>query len=92
MLSNAIAGLSFDAINAKKNVDLASEGGTWADKLPGIRLAKSLITGATVANTPNSGISMAAEDNQKLAQDISNTINNLFKDFLFIFLIYHFLF
>ncbi|WP_448761821.1 hypothetical protein [Acinetobacter tandoii] len=78
MLSNAIAGLSFDAINAKKNVDLASEGGTWADKLPGIRLAKSLITGATVANAPNSGISMAAEDNQKLAQDISNTINNLF--------------
>lgn len=78
MLSNAIAGLSFDAINAKKNVDLASEGGTWADKLPGIRFAKTLITGATVANAPNSGISMAVEDNQKLAQDISNTINNLF--------------
>lgn len=78
LLSNAIAGLSFDALNAKKNVDLAAEGGTWADKLPGLRLAKTLITGATVARAPNSGISMAAADNAKVIDDIGTSITTLF--------------
>lgn len=78
LLSNAIAGLSFDALNAKKNVDLAAEGGTWADKLPGLRLAKTLITGATVARAPNSGISMAAADNDKVMDDIGTSITTLF--------------
>ena len=78
MLSNAIAGLSFDALNAKKNVDLAAEGGTWADKLPGLRLAKTLITGATVARAPNSGVSMAAADNAKVMDDIGTSITTLF--------------
>ena len=78
LLSNAIAGLSFDALNAKKNVDLAAEGGTWADKLPGLRLAKTLITGATVARAPNSGISMAAADNAKVMDDIGTSITTLF--------------
>lgn len=78
MLSNAIAGLSFDALNAKKNVDLAAEGGTWADKLPSLRLAKTLITGATVAKAPNSGISMAAADNAKVMDDIGTSITTLF--------------
>ena len=78
LLSNAIAGLSFDALNAKKNVDLAAEGSTWADKLPGLRLAKTLITGATVARAPNSGISMAAADNAKVIDDIGTSITTLF--------------
>jgi len=78
LLSNAIAGLSFDALNAKKNVDLAAEGGTWADKLPGLRLAKTLITGATVARAPNSGVSMAAADNAKVMDDIGTSITTLF--------------
>lgn len=78
LLSNAIAGLSFDALNAKKNVDLAAEGSTWVDKLPGLRLAKTLITGATVARAPNSGISMAAADNAKVMDDIGTSITTLF--------------
>lgn len=78
LLSNAMAGLSFDALNAKKNVDLAAEGGTWADKLPGLRLAKTLITGATVARAPNSGVSMAAADNAKVMNDIGTSITTLF--------------
>lgn len=78
LLSNAMAGLSFDALNAKKNVDLAAEGGTWADKLPGLRLAKTLITGATVARAPNSGVSMAAADNAKVMDDIGTSITTLF--------------
>ena len=80
MLSNAIAGLSVDAVNAKKNVDLAAEGGSWADKLPGIKLGKAIITGATIAQAPNSGVSMAIEDNAKVAEDIGTTITNLFKN------------
>lgn len=78
MLSNAIAGLAFTALDAKSNVDLAAEGGTWADKLPGLRLAKTLITGATVARAPNSGISMAAADNAKVIDDIGTSITTLF--------------
>lgn len=78
LLSNAMAGLSFDTLNAKKNVDLAAEGGTWADKLPGLRLAKTLITGATVARVPNSGVSMAAADNAKVMDDIGTSITTLF--------------
>lgn len=80
MLSNAIAGLSFDAINAKKNVDLASQDGSWANKLPGIRLAKTLITGAAVSRAPNSGISMAAADNAKVVDDIGTSISALFNN------------
>ncbi|MNY99998.1 hypothetical protein D3C78_165780 [compost metagenome] len=80
MLSNAIAGLSFDAINAKKNVDLASQDGSWANKLPGIRLAKTLITGAAVSRAPNSGISMAAADNSKVVDDIGTSISALFNN------------
>lgn len=80
MLSNAIAGLSFDALNAKKNVDLASQDGSWANKLPGIRLAKTLITGAAVSRAPNSGISMAAADNAKVVDDIGTSISALFNN------------
>lgn len=80
MLSNAIAGLSFDAINAKKNVDLAAQDGSWADKLPGIKLAKTLIYGATISRAPNSGVSMAAQDNAKVADDVANSINRIYND------------
>lgn len=80
MLANAIAGLSFDAINAKKNVDLAAQDGSWADKLPGIKLAKTLITGSTLAQSPNSGVSMAAQDNAKVADDVANSINRIYND------------
>lgn len=80
MLSNAIAGLAFDAVNAKKNVDLAAQGGSWADKLPGIKLGKSLITGSILAKSPNSGVAMAAQDNAKVADDVANSINRIYSD------------
>jgi len=80
MLSNAIAGLSLDAITAKKNVDLAAQGGSWADKLPGVKLGKSLIYGATIAKAPNSGVSMAAQDNAKVVDDVANSINRIYSD------------
>ncbi|MGA6877452.1 hypothetical protein [Acinetobacter sp. AND/436] len=80
MLSNAIAGLAVDAVNAKKNVDLAAQGGSWVDKLPGIKLGKSLITGLTLAKAPNSGVAMAAQDNAKVADDVANSINRIYSD------------
>jgi hypothetical protein len=79
MLSNAIAGLAVDAVNAKKMVDKTSENGTWADKLPGIKLGKALILGTANARfNENSGVQMAMQDNAKVAEDIGNTITNIF--------------
>lgn len=80
MLSNAIAGLSFDAVNAKKTIDLAAEKGTWADKLPGIKFAKTAIFGVTMAKAPNSGVAMAAQDNAKVADDAANSINRIYNN------------
>ena len=80
MLSNAIAGLSFDAVNAKKTIDLAAEKGTWADKLPGVKFAKTVIFGATMAKAPNSGVAMAAQDNAKVVDDVANSIGRIYSN------------
>lgn len=80
MLSNAIAGLAHTAVEAKNNVDLAAQGGSWADKLPGIKLGKALITGSILAKAPNSGVAMAAQDNAKVADDVANSINRIYSD------------
>lgn len=80
MLSNAIAGLAFDATTAKNNVDLAAQGGSWADKLPGVKLGKALISGAVISKAPNSGVAMAAQDNAKVADDFANSINRIYND------------
>lgn len=79
MLSNSIAGLAVDAVNAKKMVDKTSENGTWADKLPGVKFGKALILGTANARfNENSGVQMAMQDNAKVAEDIGNTITNIF--------------
>lgn len=80
MLSNAIAGLAHDAVAANNIVNAGSEKGSWADKLPGIKFAKKLVLGTTLARAPNSGVSMAAQDNAKIAEDTANMINGLFND------------
>ncbi|MCT8090722.1 hypothetical protein H0920_10605 [Acinetobacter sp. C_4_1] len=80
MLSNAIAGLAHTAVEAKNNVDLAAQGGSWADKLPGIKLGKALITGSLLANAPNSGVAMAAQDNAKVADDVGTAISRIYND------------
>ena len=79
MLSNSIAGLAVDAVNAKKMVDKTSENGTWADKLPGVKFGKALILGTANARfNENSGVQMAMQDNAKVAEDIGNTITDIF--------------
>lgn len=80
MLSNSIAGLALTAVEAKNNVDKAAEKGSWADRLPGVRLAKTLITGSVISRAPNSGVSMAAQDNAKVADDVANSINRIYND------------
>lgn len=80
MISNAIAGLSFDAANAKKNVEMAKEDGNWLDKFPGIKWVKTaLITSATMGSE-SSGISMAAADNKKVAEDVAAAIESIYGD------------
>ena len=80
MLSNSIAGLAFTAVEAKNNVAKAAEKGSWADKLPGIKFAKTLITGSVLARAPNSGIAMAAQDNAKVADDVGTAISRIYND------------
>lgn len=80
MLSNAIAGLAFDAVNAKKSVDIASQGQGWFSNLWGTRNIKTaLLAGMNLwMDNDKSGISMAAEDNKKVIEDVSVAINNLY--------------
>lgn len=80
MLSNAIAGLAFDAVRAKNLVDGAADGGSFFQKLPGIKAATTLITGSILSNADNSGVKMAAQDNQEVAEDIAGSIKTIFSD------------
>lgn len=80
LLTNAIAGLTVDAVNARKIVEgaAASEQSSWFDKLPSVKWARTAIIGATITQAPNSGTSMAAEDNSKVIQDIDTSLRTLF--------------
>jgi len=80
LLTNAVAGLAVDAVNAKNVVYGAaeSEGSSWFSKLPGVKFARTAIFGATVAKAPTSGTSMAAEDNAKVIEDIDASLRKLF--------------
>lgn len=80
MLSNSIAGLALTAVEAKNNVDKAAEKGSWADNLPGVKLAKTLITSSVLARAPNSGVAMAAQDNAKVVDDVANSINRIYNN------------
>jgi len=80
MLSNAIAGLAFDAVNAKKMVDASAEKGSWADKLPGVKFAKTAILGTAMIKSSNGGVAMAAKDNVKVADDVANSINRIYSN------------
>ncbi|WP_180006410.1 MULTISPECIES: phage tail tape measure protein [unclassified Acinetobacter] len=80
MLSNAIAGLAHDAALANKTVNSASEKGSWADNIPGIKWARKAILGTTLSRAPDSGVSMAMQDNAKVAEDVTKMIDGLFSD------------
>ena len=80
MLANAIAGLALTAVDAKKMVDGAGEQGSFADRLPGIKLGKALITGGILAKAPNSGVGMAAQDNRAIADDSLAVIKKMYTD------------
>lgn len=80
MLINAIAGLAFDAVRAKNLVDGAADGGSFFQKLPGVRAATTLIAGSILSKADNSGVKMAAQDNQEVAEDIAGSIKTIFSD------------
>lgn len=81
MLSNAMAGMTHDVVRTKKAVDIAAEKGTWADRIPGVKWAKTLIfTTASARFDENSGVQMAARDNAQIADDVANSINRIYND------------
>lgn len=81
MLSNAMAGMTHDVVRTKKAVDIAAEKGTWADRIPGVKWAKTLIfTTASARFDENSGVQMAARDNAQIADDVANSINRIYSD------------
>ncbi|WP_180161055.1 hypothetical protein [Acinetobacter sp. YH12064] len=77
LLSNSIAGLAYDANVAKKHMEVESGWKKWT----GINFLKSAILGTAAARTSeNSGIAMAAQDNNKVIEDVANSINRLYSD------------
>ncbi|UUS56256.1 phage tail tape measure protein [Acinetobacter sp. YH16040_T] len=77
LLSNSIAGLAYDANVAKKHMEVESGWKKWT----GINFFKSAILGTAAARTSeNSGIAMAAQDNNKVIEDVANYINRLYSD------------
>lgn len=81
MLTNSIAGLAAQAAQSKQMVDKAAEGGGFFDKLPGVKITKAFILGATNAQVNKSSpVQMAAQDNAQVADDVANSINRIYND------------
>lgn len=81
MLTNSIAGLAAQAAQSKQMVDKAAEGGSFFDKLPGVKITKAFILGATNAQVnKDSPVQMAAQDNAQVADDVANSINRIYND------------
>lgn len=81
MLTNSIAGLAAQAAQSKQMVDKAAEGGSFFEKLPGVKITKAFILGATNAQVNKSSpVQMAAQDNAQVADDVANSINRIYND------------
>ncbi len=78
MLSNAIAGLAVETVKAKNIIDLSADGGTWADNLPGIKLAKTAVLTAINMRAPDSATNMALQDNRDIADDSLAVIKRMY--------------
>ncbi|CAD9197497.1 hypothetical protein [Acinetobacter bohemicus] len=78
MISNAIAGLAVETVKAKNAIDLAAESGTWADNLPGIKLAKTSILSFVNMRAPDSATNMALQDNRDIADDSLAVIKKMY--------------
>ena len=81
MLTNSIAGLAAQAAQSKAMVDKAAEGGSFFDKLPGVKTLRAFVLGATNAQVnKNSPVQMAAQDNAQVANDVASAINRIYND------------
>lgn len=81
MLTNSIAGLAAQAAQSKAMVDKAAEGGSFFDKLPGVRTLRAFVLGATNAQiNKDSPVQMAAQDNAQVADDVASAINRIYND------------
>lgn len=77
LIANAMAGISKSAVDSYQLTQKAAEGGSWYDKLPGVKLLKGGLTFGVTASAENSGIGMALADNAKVLEDSANRINGL---------------
>ena len=77
LIANAMAGISKSAVDSYQLTQKAAEGGSWYDKLPGVKLLKGGLTFGITASAENSGIGMALADNAKVLEDSANRINGL---------------
>ena len=77
LIANAMAGIAKSAVDSYQLTQKAAEGGSWYDKLPGVKLLKGGLTFGVTASAENSGIGMALADNAKVLEDSANRINGL---------------
>lgn len=77
MIANSMAGVTKSAVDSYKLANEAAQGGSWLDKLPGVKLLKAGVNFSVTASAENSGIGMAMEDNAKVVEQTAEKMNNL---------------
>lgn len=77
MIANSMAGVTKSAMDSYKLADKAANNGSWFDKLPSVKFLKAGVNFAVTANADNSGIGMAMEDNRKVIESLSESMNNM---------------
>ncbi|KXZ72128.1 hypothetical protein [Acinetobacter venetianus] len=78
LIANAMAGVTKSAVDSYNLTQKAAEGGSWMDKLPGIKLLKGGLTFGITSKAENSGIGMAMNDNAKVVEATADKIDKLF--------------
>lgn len=77
LVTNAVAGLAVDAVNAKNIIDSKKES-NMMDFVPGFNLSKMAVLWAGVATSSSSATKMAMDDNSKIVEDVDSSITKLF--------------
>ncbi|EHU2311147.1 phage tail tape measure protein [Acinetobacter baumannii] len=80
MVANGISGVTSQALDSYELTNKAAEQGSWFDKLPGVKLATSLITAGATSSAENSHIKRAARDNEAVVEDLNKKWTKLFDD------------
>ena len=77
LVTNAVAGLAVDAVNAKNIIDSKKES-NMMDFVPGFNLSKMAVLWGGIATSSSSATKMAMDDNSKIMEDVDSSITKLF--------------